>query len=174
MERWAVSTELEWIQELGKPNHANEIGKVLYFQIFWGTYNKFYMEKFKDVYGIKKSPYALGIIDEHHSEYKERAQNFYEKVKYEFLESFKKINSDGIDRDHVDNLQDGYKGCPIYYREGEDGLEHFLHVIYRIRCNFSHGNMEPKDGNDLNLIVWTYDCLGKLLHAVDKQRFPRE
>lgn len=84
----------------------------------------------------------------------------YDTLKNKFLSSFNSLQINNQPRTYVVNMKRKHERN--FYTSEQSDIEHFLKVIYQIRCNYFHGGKQPVS-DDLNLISWAYESLNDLL-----------
>ena len=101
-----------------------------------------------------------------------RARDLYEQMKDEFLSSgynvttgFKNIPIENNNPLHREGLYKNNGKLLCAYNDDVNCLCKYLKVVYKIRCNFFHGNKLPAETNVL-LIVWAYETLNIFLHRL--------
>ena len=151
---------ITWLTD-NLPEMDAEKRKVIEFIFLWQEYNYKYCIL---VPGLGDYSGALALAS------CPNAQRVYENLKHDFLNYFRNIPS------NVPGNSPRVKLCADYVHErevkyhadGKDSLEDFLKVVYQIRCNFLHGGkMREYVENDIKLIGWAKDSLGKFLHDIN-------
>ena len=157
----------DWLNYLDiEEKYKNEPSKkkCILFVFLWMRYNEYYNYK----YGNLKSDAnkAKKIAEE------EDVQIKYENLKGNFIKAFQETKEypEDEERTWIKEIKTGKK---IYYKAGEDTLKDFLTIIYKIRCNFFHGDKPPNEVNT-KIIVWAYDCLNELLKDIIKSPAKRQ
>lgn len=157
-----VSMNPMWWLENNLPKMPNKARKVIQFVFLWQEYNFYYNERQGRRGSELDRVLALGKDDE--------ARRFYETHKSDFIAKFSSIHSNVEHNNPRTKLYTDIssRGYVEYYADAKDTLEDFLTVVYKIRCNFMHGDkLRNEDVQvDVKLIGWAYDCLLKLLSGI--------
>lgn len=158
-----IHTE-DWLSYLHISNISDKNIKVIKFMFLWMKYNEWYSK-----FGLGDSEGATKLSDD------KNARNLYEQVKNEFLnggshitkgfiniplESTNSISRKGLYKDNGKIL------CA--YNDKVNCLCKYLKVVYKIRCNFFHGDKLPSDTN-VSLIIWAYETLDMLLQKLIRE-----
>lgn len=154
-------TVTDWMDWLGihQLEDREEVG-VLRFIFLWMKYNNWYAQK----YNLRDSQGAVRLSQDI------LASQIYEKYfKESFLEAFQRIETASS------NPREGlYKGngrreeIIAPFTVGSACLCKFLQLIYKIRCNFFHGEKVPST-IDVKLICWASESLCKLLEKLEEE-----
>lgn len=158
---------LIWLKNnLDNLNDANS--KVLYFVFLWQEYNFYYNrrnENNNNKNGRNDFVNATSLKDDM------RAQQAYARKRKKFVTNFSQIPSLVIKNNPRTKLYTNIDSTRyVEYQEYEkDSLEHFLTVVYKIRCNFMHGEKLRNEDEpiDVRLIGWAYDSLSELLSDIN-------
>ena len=117
-------------------------------------------------YGLGDSEGAVKLSDN------ERVRDLYETIKCKFLNGGDSISTGFKNIPLINNSNVSRKG--LYRKNGNllcayndevNCLCKYLKVIYKIRCNFFHGDKLPSETN-VSLIVWSYETLDVFLHRL--------
>lgn len=133
--------------------------KIVLFVFLWMKYNDFYNQKNPTMYKDPKK--AIKLAED------VNVQNKYEELKENFVRRFREIEyldrSTGLKMPRLHLVSQN--GPDVAYNSHNNSLKDFLTVVYKIRCNFFHGEKEPNQ-IDIKLIGWAYDCLNELLEGI--------
>lgn len=160
----SLQTWINYLQIDSKYENENDKKKIIQFVFLWMKYNEYYNDKYGNLpsrlnngrlMGDKEK--ALGICT------KKSVVSKYANIKKDFISKFNQIAFDDgtINRQYLISRD----GTQTPYNLNNESLEDFLNVVYKIRCNFFHGDKEPIRV-DIELIGWAYDCLNELLEGI--------
>lgn len=153
---------IQWLDN-NLPDMPERTRKVIQFIFLWQEYNFFYNLQYERI--GKDSKRALLLAND------ERAKDVYEQKKATFVERFSQIHSNVKHNNPRKKLFTDIdsQNSVEFHAYGQDSLENFLTVVYKIRCNFMHGDkLRNEDAEvDVDLIGWAYDCLSELLYDIN-------
>lgn len=154
----------DWLSYLNISDISDKNIKAIKFIFLWMKYNEWYSK-----FGLGDSEGAMKLSDD------KNARDLYEQIKNEFLNGgrsittgFKKIpleNNSTISREGL-YKKNGRLMCA--YNDEVNCLCKYLKVVYKIRCNFFHGEKIPSNTN-VSLIIWAYETLDMLLQKLVKE-----
>lgn len=154
----------DWLSYLNISDISDKNIKVIKFIFLWMKYNEWY-SKFE----LRDSEGATKLSDD------AEARNLYEQMKDEFLSGgcnvttgFKNIPLENGNRTHREGLYKNNGKLLCAYNDGVNCLCKYLKVVYKIRCNFFHGDKLPSDTN-VSLIIWAYETLDMLLQKLIRE-----
>lgn len=153
-------TVKDWMRYLNlNDNIGADTISVIEFIFLWMKYNNWYSQKFKS---LNDSKGAIELSENY------RAKTTYNKLKNDFLTSFKNIKGGHYLDIERTGVCDNRNNEEIHYDEVADSLRDFLKIIYQIRCNFFHGSKAPDDTN-VQLIKWASHCFKKFLYKFEEE-----
>lgn len=160
----SLQTWINYLQIDSKYENENDKKEIIQFVFLWMKYNEYYNDK----YGNSSSKWTRGRLMGD----KEKALEIctknsvvskYANLKDNFISTFNQIAFDDgtINRQYLISRDE----TQTPYNQNNCSLEAFLKVVYKIRCNFFHGDKEPIRAN-IELIGWAYTCLNELLEGI--------
>lgn len=134
---------------------------VIEFIFLWQEYNYTYSRSVPEL-GDKAGALALAACP--------IAQRYYDSIKAEILDDFRKIPSNNVHNCPRTKLcKDSHRQREVQFNtNGHDSLEDFLKVVYQIRCNFLHGEKlwNENEEIDVKLVAWANKSLKMLLNGI--------
>lgn len=158
-----------WIDYLNISSLDSRQQKIIKFIFLWMQYNDWYSSTYhlSDSEGSQKISENFGARDIYET-LKEEILNGGQDVSKGFLRIPVKHDSqiprEGIYKDNGQLL------CA--YNRDVNCFCKYLKAVYKIRCNFFHGNKYPEEA-DIDLIIWAYESLNLLLAKLKQQRIIR-
>ena len=152
-------TMQSWTEYLNLLSIDSRKQKIIKFIFLWMQYNDWY----SSTYHLSDSEGSQKISET------SEARDIYETLKEEILTGGKDVSVGFLQIPVNHNPQISREG--IYkdngqllcaYNQNVNCFCKYLKVIYKIRCNFFHGNKYPKE-TDIDLIIWAYESLILLL-----------
>ena len=158
----SVKNWVDWLEKLDLLEEDRQ--EIIKFVFLWMKYNGWYNNTFKKLRDRQGAIKLSDFLD---------AGICYEQFRQPFVNGFSKIQVKNYTNDGqaADEIRRGiYKpnGHTIEepFSEGADCLCHFLKAVYKIRCNFFHGQKEKPDEINVKLIRWAYKSLSELFNAL--------
>ena len=113
------------------------------FAMIWFYFNNYYNKRYAHVNGEKNK---IIVLAKDNADYYE--QSFYG---VSIIEEFKTKDSDG-NKTYVVNMQNTNQ--KVFFDMSHKSCEDFFKVLYQIRCNFFHGDKQPSNQYDKELVKW--------------------
>ncbi len=154
-----------WLFYLNISDISDKNIKVIKFMFLWMKYNEWYSK-----FGLRDSEGATKLSDD------AKARDLYEQMKDEFLNGGRSITTGFKNIPLENNSNTSRKG--LYKKDGKllcayndevNCLCKYLKVVYKIRCNFFHGDKLPSSTN-VSLIIWAYETLDMLLQKLIREK----
>lgn len=126
------------------------------FAMVWFYFNNYYNDRYKHIQGEKNKviEFAKNNTDYYNNSFFDNS----------IIEEFKRKDSDG-NKKYVVNMNN--QNQKAYFDEQHRGVEDFFKVLYQIRCNFFHGDKQPTNPYDKELVKWAEKNLIKFLKEVN-------
>ena len=154
----------DWLFYLNISDISDKNIKVIKFMFLWMKYNEWYSK-----FGLRDSEGAAKLSDD------AKARDLYKQMKDEFLNGgrsittgFKNIPLENGNLTHREGLYKNNGKLLCAYNDDVNCLCKYLKVVYKIRCNFFHGDKLPSDTN-VSLIIWAYETLDMLLQKLIRE-----
>ena len=148
----------DWIDYLNIHSLSDNKQKIIKFIFLWMKYNEWYSK-----YGLGDTEGSQKLSDIN------EARCIYEEIKNEFLyggriisRGFNDIPIESRPNEIRKGLYRDNGNLLCAYNSEVNCFCKYLKVIYKIRCNFFHGDKLPSETNIL-LIKWAYESLNMLL-----------
>lgn len=125
---------------------TNEYRDWFKFAMIWFYFNNYYNQNYRGQEKARVLAFAREYSDFYDS-------SFYNE---DFLRDFKTKDSDG-NKTYVRNMQT--EAQRVYFDEEHHSCEDFFRVLYQIRCNFFHGDKQPDNRYDKELVRWAGENL---------------
>ncbi len=125
------------------------------FAMIWFYFNNYFNKRYSHVNGEKNK--IIEFAKDNNSYY---SNSFFNQS---ILDDFKTKDSDG-NKTYVVNMQNTTQKA--YFDVEHKSCEDFFKVLYQIRCNFFHGDKQPSNQYDKELVKWAAKILLLFLKGV--------